>query len=262
MTSKTVVLITGANRGIGRGLADTYLSRPNHTVIALVRDTTSVTSQSLLRESASHGQDSQAILITYDASDANSADAAISDLRAQHPEVTQIDTIIANAGYMDYSGPSLDASREIYIEHLTTNALAPLFLLKATLPLLSRSPTPKLIAISSAVGSIAFTGSHNANFDTKGNRRGSALPYGAAKCALNYIMVKLDIEHPDVAVGLFTPGPTMTGFGGERVKWDLVPGAMYIEPVVEGLMRQFDGLKKQKVGDLRLKDWSGKEIAW
>lgn len=75
-------------------------------------------------------------------------------------------------------------------------------------------------------------------------------------------MVKLDIEHPDVSVGLFTPGPTKTGFGGEKVNWDLVVGAMDVEPVVEGLVGQIDALEKQQVGELKLKDWSGKVIPW
>lgn len=33
-----IVLITGANRGIGKGLLEKYLARPNHTVIGTVRD--------------------------------------------------------------------------------------------------------------------------------------------------------------------------------------------------------------------------------
>jgi len=49
-------------------------------------------------------------------------------------------------------------------------------------------------------------------------------------------VVKPDIEHPDVSVGSSSPGPTSTGFGGERMNRDLMPGAMDVEPVVEGLM--------------------------
>lgn len=34
----TIVLITGANRGLGKGLLKRYLALPNHTVIAANRD--------------------------------------------------------------------------------------------------------------------------------------------------------------------------------------------------------------------------------
>ena len=34
----TVVLITGANRGLGKGLLERYLGQPNHTVIAANRN--------------------------------------------------------------------------------------------------------------------------------------------------------------------------------------------------------------------------------
>lgn len=34
----TTVLISGANRGLGKGLVERYLARENHTVVATVRD--------------------------------------------------------------------------------------------------------------------------------------------------------------------------------------------------------------------------------
>jgi norsolorinic acid ketoreductase len=34
----TTVLISGANRGLGRGLVERYLARDDHTVVAAVRD--------------------------------------------------------------------------------------------------------------------------------------------------------------------------------------------------------------------------------
>lgn len=43
----TVVLITGANRGIGKGLLELYLLKPNHLVIAANRDPEHATSKAL-----------------------------------------------------------------------------------------------------------------------------------------------------------------------------------------------------------------------
>lgn len=42
-----VVLITGANRGIGKGLLELYLLKPNHFVIAANRDPEHPTSKAL-----------------------------------------------------------------------------------------------------------------------------------------------------------------------------------------------------------------------
>ncbi len=43
----TTYLVSGGNRGIGKGLVSQLLSRPNTTVITLVRDPNHATSQSL-----------------------------------------------------------------------------------------------------------------------------------------------------------------------------------------------------------------------
>lgn len=43
----TIVLITGANRGIGKGLLELYLLKPNHLVIAANRDPEDPTSKEL-----------------------------------------------------------------------------------------------------------------------------------------------------------------------------------------------------------------------
>jgi NAD(P)-dependent dehydrogenase (short-subunit alcohol dehydrogenase family) len=45
----TVVLITGANRGIGKGLLELYLLKPNHLVIAANRDPEHPTSKALAK---------------------------------------------------------------------------------------------------------------------------------------------------------------------------------------------------------------------
>jgi norsolorinic acid ketoreductase len=45
--SPTVVLITGANRGIGKGLLGLYLLKPDHLIIAANRDPEDSTSKDL-----------------------------------------------------------------------------------------------------------------------------------------------------------------------------------------------------------------------
>jgi norsolorinic acid ketoreductase len=62
--TKTVCLISGANRGIGRGLVEALLSRPNTTIIAAVRNPNVAASQSL--NSIAPGASSHLIIVKVD----------------------------------------------------------------------------------------------------------------------------------------------------------------------------------------------------
>ncbi|KAJ9602530.1 hypothetical protein H2200_013073 [Cladophialophora chaetospira] len=122
MASTTVVLITGASRGIGKGLLSTYLLRSNHTVIAGLRDPSSPSSQDL--DTLPKGEDSRVILVKIDSSSETDARAAVETLKSEHG-ISKLDIVVANAGISNYrSAP--DAA-----------------------------PTPKFVVLSSGAGSIS-----------------------------------------------------------------------------------------------------------
>src|SRR5437763_10761347 len=79
MSSTPTVLVTGSNKGIGKGLLSLYLARPSTTAIALVRDPSHPTSQTL--HSLPKGKDSKLIVLQYDASIPESAQSAIATLQ-------------------------------------------------------------------------------------------------------------------------------------------------------------------------------------
>jgi norsolorinic acid ketoreductase len=183
----TTYLISGANRGIGRGLAEIFLSRPDTTVVALVRDPSSETSQSLAAFKA--GENSKAVVVQYDASLADSATSVINILQAKY-SITTLDIVIANSGFIGWRGPSITATTAEYISHFITNTIGPILLLQATLPLLKKSTSsPKFFAISSAIGSTALIPKM---------QHVAVVPYGMSKAALNHAMLRLSVEHPDV----------------------------------------------------------------
>jgi NAD(P)-dependent dehydrogenase (short-subunit alcohol dehydrogenase family) len=112
------VLITGANRGnfetqkvsasdsntnlftgIGRGLLAVYLSRPDTTAIAAVRDTTSATTLSL--KDLPHGSGSKLIIVKIDNVSLTDAGEAVNQLKAESG-ITSLDVVIANAGIARY----------------------------------------------------------------------------------------------------------------------------------------------------------------
>lgn len=265
-------LVTGANRGIGRALANRIIARNDITLLALVRDPSSETSRSLA-ESQARGSNSKVVMIQYDAHDMTSARRAVEEAQSQHG-VTQLDVVVANAGVGKYFGPTIQSTADMYMEHFIVNTLGPFTLFQATSALLERANTTgsatqgaggaggKFIAISSAGGSIAMLGQPQLRRDTQGRRRPGAEPYSASKAALNHIMCRLNAELPGITVGVLTPGATKTGLGDGAVNWDLVPNAQDADTVATGLIQRIDDVVKAEDGNPVFTDWKGDVIPW
>jgi norsolorinic acid ketoreductase len=134
--------------GIGRGLFDHYVSQPNNTLIAAVRDVEAA--QGLL--TVSKGENTRVIITKIDSASKTDPYDAIKDIQAQG--IDHIDVIIACAGIIKmYTLEELPL--EEYEEVLMINAISVMILYKAALPLLRRAPRPARFAyISGAAGSI------------------------------------------------------------------------------------------------------------
>jgi len=147
MTS-TIVLISGANRGIGKGLLELYLAKPNHTVIAANRDPENAASKALA--SLPTGSGSRLIVVKVDASIDTDALAAVNTLTSQG--IDHIDIVIANAG-VSYIWPKVsDLKIEDLQGHLVPNVFGVVWLYQATLPLLLEAEQPKFATIGSIAG--------------------------------------------------------------------------------------------------------------
>ena len=247
----TVYLITGANRGIGRGLTDLILSRPNTSVVALVRDLDHETSKSLA--STTPGASNTLTILPYDAKQPGSAETAISTLRKTHG-ITHDDVVIANAGTLSKRGPTVDTPAEAILEAVDVNTVGPLQLFRACLPL---GPA-KFIAISSAIGSTTQIPQH---------AHSQTVAYGISKAGLNHAMRKLSVEYPDMVIEMLTPGPVMTdltreykSFMEEALKKNptLADRFIPIDKVCNGLLGLIDSASKETSGGFR--DWSGQVV--
>ena len=254
----TTYLLTGANRGIGRGLADIILSRPNATLIALVRDPDDATSKSLSNnQTAAEG--TQVITIKYEASDHSSAGSIVEALRKEH-RITRLDVVIANAGYLDWRGPTATITPEAIHQHIDVNTIAPILLFSATLPLLKLSEKePRFFAISSAIGSTAMIPKLS---------HAQVVAYGMSKAAMNHAFVKLNLEHPDIDIEMLTPGPVRTdllrSFAGAGASVDppaKIPNLVDIKDSVHGLMECIDNATKAKTGG-GFRQWDGSTVPW
>lgn len=144
----TIVLISGANRGIGKGILELYLSKPNHTVIAANRDPNHPSSKALADLPTAEG--SSLVLVKVDATVSTDALEAVKHLEAQG--IDHIDIVIANAGVC-YVWPKVSEVKAEDIQgHFVPNVHGFIWLYQATLPLLKKSKLGKFISIGSSAG--------------------------------------------------------------------------------------------------------------
>lgn len=146
----TVVLITGASRGLGRGLAQRFLAKPDHVVIAANRDPSGATSTALQDLPKSEG--SRLIIVKLDSAVEADAIEAVKTLETQG--IDSLDIVVANAGISEVY-PAVSAMNASDLQrHITINVLGVIWLYQAVLPLLRRSLNPKWVTMGSSAGAL------------------------------------------------------------------------------------------------------------
>lgn len=181
-------------QGLGRGFVEKYLSRPETTVVAAVRNPAGKDSQELAELKKAEG--SKLILVKIDSTSETDAAKAVQEIKSQN--VSHLDVVIANAGIFN-SEAFLEVSKmktSDLIEHVDVNVNGPVRLFQAILPLLQASKQPKFVVISSGVGTIA--GAEYIPW--------AVTSYGASKAALNFLLRRIHIENKDLIAIAFHPG--------------------------------------------------------
>lgn len=144
--TQVTVLITGANRGIGKGILGLYLQKPNHTVIAANRDPDHPTSKRLYDLPKADGTSLHVIKI--DQSSPIDPAKGVEQLSAKG--VDKIDILVANAS-IGNAFPSLANVEAQQIQrHMEVNVYGFLQLYKAFKPLLEKGKDPKWVTIGSS----------------------------------------------------------------------------------------------------------------
>lgn len=142
----TIVLITGANRGIGKGILELYLQKPNHTVIAANRDPSHPTSNALADLPKAEGATLE--VIKLDVLSPTDPVVAVKTLAAKG--ITHIDILIANAG-IALSWPKVSEVKvEDIQKHVEVNVYGFIRLYQAFRPVLKEAQIPKLVTIGSS----------------------------------------------------------------------------------------------------------------
>lgn len=218
-TTKTVALITGANKGIGLAAAKA-LGLQGITVLVGARD--AQRGEEAAAELRKHNIDAHAI--TIDVASGASIDAAAKQVGEQFGK---LDILINNAGVNfdgeDFSRPVVSAVDPKNLRAtFETNVFGLIETTQAFLPLIKKSAAGRIVNVGSILGSLTL------HADPKSPIYGSKLfAYNASKTAVNAFTVHLAYELKDTNIRVNTahPGWVQTDLGGKNAPLTTDQGA-------------------------------------
>ncbi|KOS17062.1 Norsolorinic acid ketoreductase [Escovopsis weberi] len=200
----TIVLITGAGRGIGKALTAGYLSLPNHTVIGTIRDS----KQTAELRGLSTASNSRLLLVNIESSCPTDPQRAVKEIQAMG--IHHLDIVIANSAVCPAMVPLDLADANVISSTFNINTLAPILLFQAVKPMLERSMDPKWVSVSSSAGSVAYM---------KANDTAFSGAYGLSKAAMNWFTVGLHSANKFLTAFVIHPGFVPSDMGIHAAKY-------------------------------------------
>jgi len=212
---KRVALVTGANRGIGFEIAKKLAEREITVLIGARNQEHGEKAQDQLRR---HDLDVHHILL--DIADARSIQVAIGKIR---DEFRRLDILVNNAGIIIDSETGItELNSTIFQNTLETNALGPLLLSQACLPLMKTNNYGRIVNMSSTLGSLSEIASPDSP-----HAEVKAPAYRLSKTILNGITVLLasELRGTNILVNSACPGWVRTDLGGQQAPLSPEQGA-------------------------------------
>ncbi|MGI2030217.1 SDR family oxidoreductase [Endozoicomonas acroporae] len=229
----SVVLITGANRGLGLEFVRQYASK-GWQVLATCR---SPQSASALNELATAHATVQ--VLPLDVTKEADINALATSLNGQ-----AIDHLILNAGVLGADCATLgEMTQAKWLEVLTINTVAPALLIQALQDNVAASEHKTIVGISTRVASLGD------------NSSGNMYSYRASKAALNQILVSAaqNLRNQQVKTLAIHPGWVQTDMGGKDATFPA-------EQSVAGIIKVTENLTLEESGSFRVFD--GSSIEW
>ncbi|KZL87461.1 short chain dehydrogenase [Colletotrichum incanum] len=246
--NKQIILVTGANAGIGydTSYALAAASPDNHVIMGARNQ---ARGEKALKELQARKPQGTLSLVILDVSNDESITAVAAKIKA---DFGRLDVLVNNAG-IAINDP---ATREILRTSFDTNVFGVLLLSNALTPLLKLSRSPKIINVSSEVGSIT------AKLDpTNPWSKVPAEVYRMTKAALNMLTACQHVALQDFGakVWSFCPGYVVTDIGGDR-EFKESQGAESSETSAQGILEIVEGKRDGEVG--KFLGRYGKQIPW
>src|SRR5262245_32518063 len=204
--SAPVIVVTGGNRGIGFEICRQLAGRGAQVVLTARKPEAG---QAGVNKLASQKLSAQFRPLNVIESESV---AALRDFLER--TFSRLDVLINNAGIISEDEASgLDVKLSTVRATLETNTLAPLHLAQALAPMLKRSPSGRIVNISSGMGALS-------------DMDGGYAAYRISKAALNAVTGILAAElRGAVAVNSMCPGWVKTDMGGANAERDVSEGA-------------------------------------
>lgn len=247
MSADSTYFITGVTRGIGYGLLKAYLARPNHTVVAGIRDPTTGSSAIVALPKA---PGTKLIVVKVDSTSDTDALTAVTELQTKHG-ISSIDVVIANAGIGNEWSPVLQTSPQSVREYTEVNTIGPLLLFQAMWSLLDKAKAPKFILMGTGLSS--FTLAEHLRLPSAG--------YGASKAAISYMTRKMHFEHERLTSVILYPGWVKTELGDGLAPFIDRTEPISIDESVKGILKQVDEASRETTSGKFINE-QGKILPW
>ena len=231
--TRSTILITGANRGIGLALTEQFAA-DGWQVLACCRNPAGARQLQRLAE-----QNPDIEIHALDVTNYEQM-SALADQLANRP----IDILLSNAGIYGSKGVGFgDVDAREWRQVLEVNTIAPLMLVQAFVEPVAASQKKLVAVISSKVGSIAD------------NSSGGSYVYRSSKTAVNQVVksLSIDLAGRDIAVISLHPGWVKTDMGGPNA--EISP-----DESVSGLKRILQSADLSQSGQFI--EFNGNSIPW
>ncbi len=228
-------LVTGANRGLGLEFVRQLLARGGRVVASCRRPAEAAALQAL---GADHPGQLHVLALAVDSELSRLAFARdVADL------FEGLELLVNNAGMLTPGERFGELDAAVLQQTLATNTVAPLMLVQALAPLLQRGVRPRVLNISSALGSIARADSFHSP------------TYRISKAGLNMAGVMMAQALNPSGIGVITASPGW-------VKTDMGGGSAPLAPAesVASLLRLVDEVPG--IPDGPFLDTTGETLPW
>jgi NAD(P)-dependent dehydrogenase (short-subunit alcohol dehydrogenase family) len=197
MSESTIALVTGATRGLGL-VTVRRLAELGWTVLLGARD---------VARGAAAAKELDGLDVRPVPIDVTSEESVAGAVALVDEQFGRLDVLVNNAGIAGARVGAVDAGPDELRAVYETNVFGPVRVTRAFLPLLRRSAAPRVVMVSSGMGSMGRTSDPE-----RVESSFTSLPYPSSKAALNMITTQYARELPEFRINAADPGYTATEF--------------------------------------------------